>query len=103
MCDQSVASMKSSAYLIEPDPPSQLAAFSIPAGPNLPSYRPIPGPVAADPPADAPVLDHPVVALTLGLPDGEPPHAAVRMAVPAITRMASMGFLLFLRGDSIMG
>jgi hypothetical protein len=37
MCEKSVASMKSSAYLTVPGEPSQLAAASIPAGPNRPS------------------------------------------------------------------
>jgi hypothetical protein len=37
MFDQFVASMKSSAYLMELEEPSQVAAVSIPAGPDLPS------------------------------------------------------------------
>jgi hypothetical protein len=37
ICDQFVASMKSSAYLMELEDPSQLAAVSMPAGLNWPS------------------------------------------------------------------
>ncbi len=37
MCDQSVASMKSSAYLMSLVPPSQLAAVSMPDGLDWPS------------------------------------------------------------------
>jgi hypothetical protein len=37
MCDQSVASMKSCAYVTEPAEPSQLAAASMPAGLDCPS------------------------------------------------------------------
>ena len=37
MCDQSVASMKSWAYLIELEEPSQLAAVSLPEGLDVPS------------------------------------------------------------------
>ena len=37
MCDQSVASMKSWAYLTELAEPSQLAAVSMPAGLDWPS------------------------------------------------------------------
>jgi hypothetical protein len=37
MLDQFVASTKSSAYLTEPEEPSQVAAVSMPAGPDLPS------------------------------------------------------------------
>jgi hypothetical protein len=37
MCDQSVASMKSWAYLTEVAEPSQLAAASMPAGLDVPS------------------------------------------------------------------
>jgi hypothetical protein len=37
ICDQSVASMKSSAYLTEVEQPSQAAAVSMPAGLDRPS------------------------------------------------------------------
>ncbi|HXT90500.1 MAG TPA: hypothetical protein VN714_14705 [Trebonia sp.] len=37
MCDQSVASMKSCAYLMELGEPSQAAAVSMPAGLDWPS------------------------------------------------------------------
>jgi hypothetical protein len=37
ICDQSVASMKSWAYLMELEEPSQLAAVSMPAGLESPS------------------------------------------------------------------
>ena len=37
ICDQSVASMKSSAYLTELDEPSQVAAVSMPPGQDWPS------------------------------------------------------------------
>src|SRR6185312_5905065 len=99
MFDQFVASMTSSAYLIELEEPSQVAAVSIPDGPDLPSYRPSPGATVDEPP-DAFALDQLVVALALGLPDGDP-HAAVKVAIPAIATMARPGILARLRARCI--
>src|SRR6267142_6478729 len=57
---------------------------------------------------DAPVdvfepLDQPVVALAAGpLPGDGDPHAAAKMTVPAITRMAGTGILVVLRERCII-
>jgi hypothetical protein len=54
ICEKSVASTKSSAYLIEPEEPSQLAAVSMPDGLELPSYRPSPAASTNDVPPELP-------------------------------------------------
>src|ERR1700739_773724 len=82
MLDQLVASMKSMAYLMELDEPSQLAAVSMPFELESPSYRPSP---AASVDEFEPLLEQtPPLALVALVDDV---HAAVTMMIPAITRV----------------
>src|ERR1700761_3201433 len=88
ICDQSVASIKSCAYLMELVEPSHFDAASMPLGSNFPSYIPRPAPKAAPDAADCidlPELVQLVVARALTLPD-DPPQAVARPSRPTTAR-----------------